>query len=174
MDRFGERASLLRSVEKMISYARENEKKKASSQTGLFDFQDDAHLASLNFSLERAEPMSFEDQIKGEKTSIGYSVSGHGLDGLKPFIDRRTIGKEHVVKFLSDLETFEETRTLVDAEARSDTPGGDSETPEAGRIPLGNNVPPSVGGTSEISEMEEKKVDPPRKEREKQVKVRFI
>ena len=43
--------------------------------------------------------MTFEERIRGEKQSIGYGVSGHGLDGLKPYIDKRTIGMEHVAEW---------------------------------------------------------------------------
>ena len=39
------------------------------------------------------------EKIRGEKQSIGYGVSGHGLDGLKPYVDRRTVGMEHIVEW---------------------------------------------------------------------------
>jgi hypothetical protein len=57
--------------------------------------------------------MSFEERIKGEKQSIGYSVSGHGLDGLKPFIDKRSIGREFALQFLKDFETSEQNRAFA-------------------------------------------------------------
>lgn len=79
----------------MSAIQKENEKKQATSQIGLFDLghHDTEHL---RFSLEKAKAMTFEEKIRGEKQSIGYSVSGHGLDGLKHYIDKRTIGMEHI------------------------------------------------------------------------------
>ena len=76
LDRFGERGSLIKSIGTMTSYTKELEGKRQSSQIGLFDMGDTAY-SHLQFSLEKAEPMSFEEQIKGEIESIGYSVSGH-------------------------------------------------------------------------------------------------
>lgn len=75
---------------------KENEKKATTSQIGLFDLghHDTEHL---RFSLEQATPMTFEQCIRGEKQSVGYCISGHGLDGLKTYIDKRTVGREHVI-----------------------------------------------------------------------------
>lgn len=82
----------------MSAVQKENEKKLTTSQIGLFDM---GHHGTehLRFSLEKAKPFTFEEKIRGEKQSIGYSVSGHGLDGLKPYIDKRTIGMEHIIEW---------------------------------------------------------------------------
>lgn len=98
LDNLGDRACLFASIAKMSAVQKENEKKQATSQIGLFDFghHDTEHL---RFSLEKAKAMTFEEKIRGEKQSIGYSVSGHGLDGLKPYIDKRTIGMEHIAEW---------------------------------------------------------------------------
>lgn len=53
--------------------------------------------------------MTYEERIKGEKLSIGYSVSGHAFDGMKSYIDKRTVGKEHVIAFK---KTPRRTRTF--------------------------------------------------------------
>jgi DNA polymerase III alpha subunit len=42
LDRFGERASLMKSISKMTAYAKELEKKKESSQIGLFDLPENS------------------------------------------------------------------------------------------------------------------------------------
>lgn len=106
MDRFGERASLLASIPKMTAYAKEHEHKNETSQIGLFDLGH-AELEHLKFTLEEAVPMTYEEKIRGEKQSIGYSVSGHALDGLKTYIEKRTIGREHVLAFKKKLEEHE-------------------------------------------------------------------
>jgi len=167
LDRFGERASLIASIPKMTAFHKENVKKAATSQIGLFDFGH-ADTAHLKFSLETAKPLSFEEKIKGEKVSIGYSVSGHGLDGLKHFIAKRTIGKEHVVAFKKELEE----RSLVSHEFEEETEG--------------DVIAPTIVITSEkIPEQDDARLDTPeetieakkeatKKKREKEKKVRFM
>ena len=98
LDSLGDRASLVASITKMSAIQKENEKKQATSQIGLFDFGHH-NTEHLRFSLEKAKTMTFEERIRGEKQSIGYSVSGHGLDGLKPYIDKRTVGMEHITEW---------------------------------------------------------------------------
>lgn len=106
MDRFGERASLLASIPKMTAYAKEHEHKNETAQIGLFDLGHEG-LDDLKFTLDPAKPMTYEEKIKGEKISIGYSVSGHALDGLKTYVEKRTIGREHVMAFKKKLEEYE-------------------------------------------------------------------
>lgn len=170
LDRFGERGSLLKSIGTMTSYTKELEGKKASSQIGLFDMGgEDSSFAHLQFSLEKSPVMSYEEKITGEKLSIGYSVSGHGLDGLGPFIERRTIGKETAQQFLKDFEQAELTRTVViplevgenpnDAEDGADTPMPMAEIAKKPATPL----PPA-------DDVEK----PKSKEKEKLTRVRYI
>ncbi len=70
LDRLGERASLLASMTKITAYAKEYEKKSTSAQIGLFDTGGSVDHAHLDFSLERAAEMGFEEKILGEKASI--------------------------------------------------------------------------------------------------------
>jgi DNA polymerase III subunit alpha len=91
LDAYGERASLLASVPKMIAYHKEIESKKETAQMGLFDSMvvdttDDHHT----FTLEYVTPMTFEERIRGEKSMIGYAVSWHALDGLSEFITSKS------------------------------------------------------------------------------------
>ncbi len=125
MDRFGERASLLASIPKMTAYAKEHEHKNETSQIGLFDLGH-AELEHLKFTLEEAKPLTYEEKIRGEKQSIGYSVSGHALDGLKTYIEKRTIGREHVMAFRKKLEEYES----FDAES-SEEAGEEGAAPPA-------------------------------------------
>jgi DNA polymerase-3 subunit alpha len=89
LDTFGERASLLASIGKMSAFQKEIDAKKETAQIGLFDMSDDASGA-VQFELEKVAPMSFEDRIKGEKLIIGYPVSGHPLDGIEGFIEKKS------------------------------------------------------------------------------------
>ena len=78
------------SIQKMIAFSKEQERKAETSQIGLFDLGGN-QFDNLKFSLEKVAPMTYEEKIKGEKQIIGYSVSGHGLDGLKRYISKRTM-----------------------------------------------------------------------------------
>lgn len=102
LDGLGDRASLFASIAKMSAVQKENEKKQATSQIGLFDLGHH-NTEHLRFSLEKAKAMTFEEKIRGEKQSIGYSVSGHGLDGLKRYVEKRTIGMEHVMEWYKQM-----------------------------------------------------------------------
>lgn len=114
MDALGERASLLASVGKMNAYAREHVEKSESSQMGLFAMMEpSAGQSDLDFELEKIEPMSFEERIRGEKLAIGYSVSGHPLDGLEPYIKRRTQGWEVVDQYREMLDSGEDEIEII-------------------------------------------------------------
>ena len=67
LDAFGERASLLASITKMTAFLKEYEKKTETSQMGLFDLDE---APEDKFELIQAEPMSFEEKMKGEKMII--------------------------------------------------------------------------------------------------------
>lgn len=90
LDAFGERARLLASIPKMTAYLKEIEKKKETSQMGLFDMADLAGQTGVAFTLESASPMTFEERMRGEREMIGYPVSGHPLDGMEEFVQKRS------------------------------------------------------------------------------------
>lgn len=129
LDHFGDRASLFASIGKMSAVQKENEKKQATSQIGLFDMGDHG-TEHLRFSLEKAKPMTFEERIRGEKQSIGYGVSGHGLDGLKPYIDKRTIGMEHVAEWRKKMSESERVVMEVEGEEGGESVVHVQQTPE--------------------------------------------
>ena len=86
LDAFGDRARLLASIVKMSAYQKEIEAKKETSQMGLFDTGDHGEWVAAHFELELVPPMTFEERMKGEKSIIGYPVSGHPLDGIEEFV----------------------------------------------------------------------------------------
>ncbi len=89
LDAFWERASLIASITKMSAYQKEAESKRETSQMGLFDMGDiDSDQAY--FELENVPPLSFEERMKGEKTILGYPVSGHPLDGIEAYIEKKS------------------------------------------------------------------------------------
>ncbi len=88
MDVFWERNTLLQSVDDMIRYSRAQEKKKESSQIGLFDMSESTYKEDLE--LTQAEPFTFEQKIFWEKEVLWFMVSGHPLDSLWPYCARRS------------------------------------------------------------------------------------
>lgn len=86
LDRFWERNSLLKSIPKMIAYLKEIQKKNDTSQIGLFDMDT---ATKISFELEKSDPMSFEEKMKGEKEIIWYPVSGHALDWYEEFVMKK-------------------------------------------------------------------------------------
>ncbi len=87
LDDLGERSTLLENVDNMIRFSRQKDQKKETSQIGLFDmggWQDEwLHLIS-------AKKLPFEQILFYEAEVLGFMVSGHPLDGLKPYINART------------------------------------------------------------------------------------
>jgi DNA polymerase-3 subunit alpha len=90
MDMFGDRATLLENIDGIIRASKNEEKKRQSSQIGLFesgmwgdDFDD-------GYSLVEAKPLSFEQKLFGERDVLGYMVTGHPLDNLRMYCQRRS------------------------------------------------------------------------------------
>lgn len=105
LDALWERASLIASVLKITAYLKENEKKKQTNQIWLFDMW--GTYETMKFNLEKALPMTYEQKIKWEKEIIWYGVSGHGLDWLKRFLNQKSSGLDHIVKFNKQMKEKE-------------------------------------------------------------------
>ena len=92
LDAFGERNSLLASISKMTAHLKEIESKRETSQLWLFDMiWDETASHGMHFELDQVDlPMSFEERMKWEKAMIGYPVSGHPLDGMREFIQKKS------------------------------------------------------------------------------------
>jgi DNA polymerase-3 subunit alpha len=102
MDTMGERGQMLANVEKMSLFLKEIEHKNTTKQMDMFSLGD--QTGGNGLVLESADPMSFESRIKEEKSVIGMSISGDPLDGLTRYIEKKSLGLEHVKKFLKELE----------------------------------------------------------------------
>jgi len=89
LDSFWERKMLLEGITKMTAYLKEVEAKKETAQMGLFDIAQSIH-SDTHFSLEETIPLSFEERIKWEKMVIWYPISGHPLDGIDEFVQKKS------------------------------------------------------------------------------------
>jgi len=89
MDKFWQRWQMWDSIQDLIQFARRDEKQKNTNQIGLFaamweEFEDKLELE------KNYKKFSFEDKLKWEKEMIGFAVSGHALDWLKKYCERRS------------------------------------------------------------------------------------
>lgn len=87
MDSLWERKQMFESIPDMIKFCRKDEKKKETNQIGLFDSSEDY---KEKLELLDVNPMTFEEKLAGEKEMIGFWVSGHPLDWLSRYCNRRS------------------------------------------------------------------------------------
>ena len=154
LDSLGERASLMASTGSITAYLKEHERKSQSQQIGLFDLGGDS-FASHDFALAKATPMSYEEKIKGEKAIIGYSVSGHALDGLGRYVRAKTLGMEHIRMYQKLLKEHhekvfeEELQKAVAAPAHESDMGGDEGDTSNESAPIIADIPMDVSTEEE-------------------------
>ena len=111
MDEIWDRAQMYASIEDMIKYVKRDEKMKETKQIGLFDLGWDAWDFNDNLQLkENVEKMGFEEKLLWEKEMIWFPVSGHPLDGLKRYCDKRSINTKKLKQDFETLEKLEEEK----------------------------------------------------------------
>lgn len=112
LDDFGERGQLYKNIENIIKFSRAWEKKKESNQIGLFD-----HIENSNaLVLETVSEFSFEELIKWEKLVIWFPISGHPLDGLSRYIEKRSQNAKIMKMSFEEIEKLPEkqkSRTTI-------------------------------------------------------------
>lgn len=86
MDWFDERWKLYKNIENIIRFLKAWEKKSSSNQIWLFDETSDKDTLVL----DKVEPFSFEDKIFWEKQVIWFFISGHPLDWMSRYIEKRS------------------------------------------------------------------------------------
>ncbi len=106
MDDFWERNMLLSSIDNMIRYSRALEKKKESSQIGLFDMSESTYKESLQ--LQQVKPFTYEQKLFGEKDVMGFMVSGHPLDSLQTYCGRRSTNVRYLKMSMEELTVMQQ------------------------------------------------------------------
>lgn len=114
MDTMGERGHMLANMERMAGFLREVEHKTSTKQMDMFDLGTD--ITGSGLILESGTPMSFEEKIREERNAIGMSISGDPLDGLKRYIERKSLGLDKVKDFLAILEESITEEQIIDDE----------------------------------------------------------
>lgn len=112
LDEFWERGQLFKNIENIIKFSRAGEKKSQTNQIWLFDHIEDSN----KLILDKVEPYSFEESINGEKEVLGFSVSGHPLDGLSRYIEKRSQNAKIMKMSFDEIEKLPEkqkSRTTI-------------------------------------------------------------
>lgn len=126
MDTMGERGHMLANMERMSAYLREVEHKTTTKQMDMFDLGGESNNGG-GLVLQQAQPLSFEEKIREERNAIGMSISGDPLDGLKRYIEKKSLGLDKVKDFLAELEASITEDHVVDDEVSD---AGESIQPE--------------------------------------------
>ncbi len=87
MDDLGDRAKMFASIPDMINYSRKDENKKETNQIWLFDSNNEFEDKLV---LKDVKKFTFEERLRGEKDMIWFFVSGHPLDWLQRYCQRRS------------------------------------------------------------------------------------
>lgn len=87
LDELWERSEMLGNIDEMIRFMRSQDKEKDTPQIGLFDTLDDM---KDSLSMKKVEKLTYEQKLFWEKEVLWFMVSGHPLDGLKKYINKRS------------------------------------------------------------------------------------
>ena len=87
-DEFAERNQLLHNMERLLEWARETKKSKASGQQGLFDKSD---IFTNEISLLPASPVSNRELLNWEKELLGLYVTSHPLEDYRKIFEKNTV-----------------------------------------------------------------------------------
>lgn len=115
MDTLWERGHMLANMERMAAYLREVEHKTTTKQMDMFDLGGESNSGG-GLILQEAQPLSFEEKIREERNAIGMSISWDPLDGLKRYIEKKSLGLDKVKEFLAELEASITEDHVVDDE----------------------------------------------------------
>lgn len=100
LDEFWDRNKIFSSIPDMIKFCRKDENKKETNQIGLFDFSD---TYDDKLVLAEVESFTFEESLKWEKQMIWFFVSGHPLDWLSRYCQRRSVKTKKLKMSLEEL-----------------------------------------------------------------------
>ena len=101
MDKFGKRAALLSSLEKIRSKGNLLQKEKANGQTGLFDGGSNKEEITLIDDLPEMEEFSQKELLSLEKSLLGFYLTEHPLNQVLKLIAGK---RSHQIKDLFEVE----------------------------------------------------------------------
>lgn len=89
MDNFGERNSLIATIEEISKFARTVQEQKENGQTDIFGLMTSEEGFEPTFHLKDVSPMSQFEKLQHEKKYLGLYVTQHPLDGLKKYLGKK-------------------------------------------------------------------------------------
>jgi len=89
MDIFGERQTLLDSLDAILSYAKNSQRETLNGQTNLFGILPVTNSPKLK--LKESEPAPKKQKLAWEKSLLGMYVSEHPLQEFAPYLEKITI-----------------------------------------------------------------------------------
>ncbi|MBI1861873.1 MAG: DNA polymerase III subunit alpha [Deltaproteobacteria bacterium] len=93
LDSFGvNRASLFKAIDEAVSLGSSVQKTLDDNQSSFIDFFEDKSFAHRKVVYPNVSPWERLEELKLEKETIGFFVSGHPLDGFKKELERYTTG----------------------------------------------------------------------------------
>ncbi|MDD3302291.1 MAG: DNA polymerase III subunit alpha [Candidatus Gracilibacteria bacterium] len=114
MDDLGDRGQMFHNIEEILRFSKGSDNKKITSQMGLFDLGASGYQENL--VLIKSEPFRYEEKLFFEKEVLGFMVSGHPLDNLKRYCEKRSSNTKFLkmsineIKFLYEREETDEKK----------------------------------------------------------------
>jgi len=114
LDDLWDRSQMLGNIDEIIRFSKWNDKKDQSLQIWLFDSFDSWYEDKLVF--KDTSELHYEDKLFFEKEVLWFMVSGHPLDSLKRYCEKRSSNTKYLkmpiedVKVLYDKEQTEERK----------------------------------------------------------------
>lgn len=110
LDDLWDRSEIYNNMEDIHRFAKWNETKKSTSQIGLFDMWNSNYDEKL--VLRNKNQMRYEEKLFFEKEVLGFMVSGHPLDWLKNYCDKRSSNIKYLKMSLEEIkELYEKEQT---------------------------------------------------------------
>jgi len=120
MDKFWDRKQMILSIVQMVRFSRKDEKKNEANQIWLFD--NSSEFEEL-LELVEIDGFTFEEVLKWERDVIGFCVSGHPLDWLQRYCNKRsnnTVKLKMSMEELKEIEDKSQKKEWKDTKQRQD------------------------------------------------------
>ncbi len=106
LDDLWDRSEVYYNMEDILRFAKWNESKKNTLQIGLFDMNNSNY--EENLILKNKEQIRYEEKLFFEKEVLWFMVSGHPLDGLKRYCDKRSSNIKYLKMSLDEIKQLYE------------------------------------------------------------------
>ena len=104
-DDFWERWQLFENIQTIINYSKNKDKQKITNQIWLFDKTDNNEWI---LKLKKSPEYTFEQKLLWEKQVLWFYVSGHPLDWLSKYIEKRSKNHNILKKTFEEIEKIPE------------------------------------------------------------------